>query len=391
MIECMSNLTIMHGHDNPEYLLSPDHPMQPLRYRLAYELIEAYGLLERPDVCVLAAGPASAEQVARVHTPAYMLAVQRYGKYPVLASSWEAEHQWGITGPKGDTPAVERLHERALGVCGVAVAAALEVWEGRSERAIAIGGGLHHAFAHRAQGFCVYNDPAVAIAAVLDAGAQRVAYVDIDAHHGDGTQWIYYDDPRVLTCSVHESGKFLFPGTGFLDERGEGAGIGTSVNVPLPAFAGDAPYLRAIEEVVMPAVLRFRPDILIVEPGWDGHMGDALTHLQVTIDGFQRGGELILELAQEATGGRMALIGGGGYNGGILERCTALLVAQLLGVELPEMLPDAWLARSREIGGKAKHKRLRYEPPQEVPAQARADADAAGHAIVDEAIRLMDA
>lgn len=379
---------IAHGMDLPLYQLSPDHPMTPVRYRLAYELIEAYGLLERADISVLAPVPASDEEITRVHPEAYVRAVKRFSENPALAGAWEAQQQWGITPPGGDTPAVDGLHDRAAAVCGTSLAASRAVSGGSAERAIAIGGGLHHAFAHKAQGFCVYNDPAVAIADLLNEGYERIAFVDIDAHHGDGVQWIYYEDPRVLTCSVHESGNHLFPGTGFLSERGVGDAVGTAINVPLPPFAGDAPYVRAIEEVLAPAVRRFRPDAFVIEPGWDGHHSDILTHLQITMDGFGRAAALLFDLAAEVSDGRFAAIGGGGYTGDVLARGTAIFVGTMLGVELDDDVPAAWKERVRELTGRDADPFLREDGEPEAPAGERARADAEAHQVIDQAIAL---
>jgi len=179
------------------------------------------------------------------------------------------------------------MHEAAAAVCGASLTAARAVWRG-SRPGVRRGGGLHHGLATRASGFCIYNDCAVAIQALLDEGAERVACIDIDVHHGDGTQWIFFEDPRVMTASVHESGRYLFPGTGGIVERGIGSAEGTAVNVPLPPYAGDRPYLRAIEEVILPAVMRFKPDVIVTQDGADPHHADPLAHLQVTMDAFPR-------------------------------------------------------------------------------------------------------
>ena len=246
----------MQPAEGPSYDLGADHPMQPLRRRLAVDLMRAYGLTERDGVEAVVSEPAPDALIERVHAPAYVAAVRRYSDDPGMAAAWEAG-QWGLAAG-GDTPAFAGMHDAAASVCGASVAAALAIWEGRADQAFFAGGGLHHALANRASGFCVYNDPAVAIQALLDAGAERVAYIDIDVHHGDGTQWIFFEEPRVLTCSVHETGRYLFPGTGGMAERGIGDAEGTSINVPLPPFSGDRPYLRAIEEVIAPAVMRVR-------------------------------------------------------------------------------------------------------------------------------------
>jgi acetoin utilization protein AcuC len=385
----MTRTALSHGLDLPLYELGPQHPMTPVRYRLAVELVTAYGLLDRDDVHVLSPRPATVEEITRVHPEPYVTAIRRFSENPALSLGWDVQSQWGITPPNGDTPAVPGLHDRAAAVCGTTMAPVLEVWEGRAEQAIGVGGGLHHAFAHRAQGFCVYNDPAVAIQMLLDAGAERVAFVDVDAHHGDGVQWIFYEDPRVLTCSVHESGKYLFPGTGFLSERGQGEGFGYSINVPLPPFAGDEPYIRAVEEVVIPAVRAYRPDALVIEPGWDGHHSDILSHLQISMNGFERVAQLLRGLAAEVTDGRFAAVGGGGYTGDVLPRGTALFLASMLDVELDDDLPPEWRERVRELTGREADRVLREDGPLTAPADDRRRADAEAHEVIDQAIALL--
>lgn len=374
---------VSYGGALPKYQLAADHPMTPVRYRLAMELLRAYGLLDRADVGLLEPRIAEVDVITRVHPLAYVRAIQRYSENPLLGLEWEAR-QWGLT-PGGDTPAVEGLHDRAAAVCGTSLEAVWSVLDGRGDRAIAVGGGLHHAFANRAAGFCVYNDSAVAVQAMLDAGAQRVAFVDVDAHHGDGVQWIFYEDPRVLTCSVHESGEFLFPGTGFLTERGAGEGVGTAINVPLPAFAGDEPYLRAVQEVVVPAVIDFRPDALVIEPGWDGHHSDILSHLQITMEGFRGVAAMLADLAGQVTDGRYAAIGGGGYTGDVLARGTAVFFAEMLGVELDDEIPDEYREAARELSSIAPSRLLYTETEFEAPADQRRQADREAHRIIDQA------
>lgn len=382
----MPTTALAHGLRLLPYDFGGDHPMTPVRYRLAVELIRSYGLLDRPDVHELEPRPATLEEVHRAHPEAYTRAIRRYSDNPLLGLSWEAA-QWGLT-PGGDTPAVAELHTRAANVCGVSLAAVMEVHDARADRALGVGGGLHHAFANRANGFCVYNDPAVAIHALLAAGVERVAFVDIDAHHSDGTGSIFYEDPRVLVCSIHEDGRFLFPGSGRVDERGAGDGEGATVNVPLPAFAGDEPYLRAIEEVVAPAVRAHRPAALVVEPGWDGHYADVLTHLQITMEGFRRAAAMMVALSGEVTEGRFAAIGGGGYTGDVLARGTALFFAEMLGEELDDEIPAGWRELARELTGAEPSRRLRGDGRPEAPAGARAEADRQAHRVIDEARAL---
>jgi acetoin utilization protein AcuC len=369
------------------YDLGDDHPLSPTTRSLAVELIRAYGMLDREGVVEIDPEPATDEAIEKVHAPAYVAAVRRYSADPGLAAAWEATN-WGL-GAGGDTPAFAGMHEAAAEICGASVTAALAVWNGTVDQVFCPGGGLHHAFANRAAGFCIYNDPAVAIRALLDAGAERVAYVDVDVHHGDGTQWIFYDDPRVLTCSVHESGRFLFPGTGGLGERGTGAGEGASLNIPLPALAGSAPYLRALDEVIAPAVRAFKPDLLVTQNGVDPHHADPLAHLQVTMDAFPRLWKSLHDLAFDAAGGRWVALGGGGYNVDVLPRAWSLLFAEMVGAELPDEIPAAWLAAASARTGRDLTPRLRQDPGPEAPVEHRERADLEAEQVVDQAKGLV--
>ena len=215
----------------------------------------------------------------------------------------------------------------------------------------------------------------MAIQALLDAGVERVAYIDVDVHHGDGVQWIFYEDPRVLTCSVHESGRTLFPGTGSLAERGVGPATGTAVNVPLPAFSGSTPYLRAFDEIIAPAVEAFAPDVIVTQNGVDPHHADPLAHLCVTLDTFPELWRRISELATARASGRLVALGGGGYNPDIVPRAFALLIAELAGVEAPDAIPAEWVARASEAFGFEVTQTLRADTPPEASVEQRAAAD----------------
>ena len=365
------------------YNLGDEHPLSPTTRALAVDLIRAYGMLDRPDVVEIDPAPATDAQIEAVHAPAYVAAVRRYSAEPELAAAWEAAN-WGLAAG-GDTPAFAGMHEAATEICGASITSALAVWNGEVEQVFCPGGGLHHAFANRAAGFCIYNDPAVAIRALLDAGAERVAYVDVDVHHGDGTQWIFYDDPRVLTCSVHESGKFLFPGTGGLEERGTGDGMGYAINIPLPAMAGEAPYLRAVDEVIAPAVRAFRPDVLVTQNGVDPHHADPLAHLQVTMSAFPRLWRSLHDLAFDAAGGKWVALGGGGYNPDVLPRAWSMLFAELVGADLANDLPGEWLARAQARLGRDLTPGLRDDPGPQIPVEHRRPADAEAERVVDQA------
>lgn len=366
-----------------DYDLGADHPLSPRTRQRAVELIRAYGLIDRDDVVEIEPRRATDEEIASVHTEEYIAAVKRYDADPVEATALAAM-EWGLAA-WGDTPAFTGMHAAAADVCGASIVAALAVWNGDVDQVFSPGGGLHHAFANKAAGFCIYNDPAAAIRALLDAGAARVAYVDVDVHHGDGTQWIFYDDPRVLTCSVHEDGRYLFPGTGGIEERGRDEGVGASVNIPLPPFSGNTGYLRAIEEVIVPAVTAFAPEIIVTQSGVDPHHRDPLAHLQVTMDVYPRVWTILRELSERVCDGRFVALGGGGYNPDVLPRAWTLLFADMVGVTPAEDIPAAWLDEARAIVGDDVTTTLHGESDFEAPEDQRGAADEEAARVVDRA------
>jgi acetoin utilization protein AcuC len=230
-------------------------------------------------------------------------------------------------------------------VAGATLAAARAVFEGRHEHAINVAGGLHHAMANEASGFCIYNDPAIAIAWLLDQGVERIAYVDIDVHHGDGVQAAFWNDPRVLTISIHESGRTLFPGTGFPDEIGGPDARGGAVNVALPAGTTDDGWLRALHAVALPLVRAFQPAYLVSQHGCDTHALDPLANLLVTVDGQRRAHEALHALAHEVCAGRWIATGGGGYElVRVVPRTWTHLLAEASGAPIePETdTPEEW-------------------------------------------------
>jgi acetoin utilization protein AcuC len=246
------------------------------------------------------------------------------------------------------------MHEVSALVVGATLAAAEAVWTGRSEHAVNIAGGLHHAMPGAASGFCVYNDPAVAIAWMLEQGAERVAHVDGDVHHGDGVERAFWDEPRVLTISVHESGRYLFPGTGFPDDSGGPAAGGTAVNLALPPGTSDGGWLRSFSAVV-PALLEdFRPDVLVTQHGCDSHVLDPLAHFGLTVDGQRSSYAALHDLAHRHAGGRWVACGGGGYElAQVVPRAWTHLLAEAAGSPIaPETpVPEAWRAYVAERYG----------------------------------------
>jgi acetoin utilization protein AcuC len=289
-----------------EYDFGPDHPLAPVRIELTMRLAQAMAVVPSERLVRVDAPVAADEQIATVHAPDYIEAVQRAGADPS-----RADLDFGLG--TGDTPTFAGMHEASAHVVGASVEAARQVWEGSALHAANVAGGLHHAMPRSASGFCVYNDPAIAIRWLLDQGVERVGYVDVDAHHGDGVQTAFYHDPRVMTLSLHETPRTLFPGTGFPTETGRGDGSGTSVNVALPPGTSDAGWLRAFHAVVPPLLREFEPQVLVTQHGCDSHVDDPLTHLMLTIDG-QRAAHLALhDLAHELCEGKWVALGGGGY------------------------------------------------------------------------------
>lgn len=319
------------------YRLRDGHPFKPVRVEATRSLLELAGLLGPQEV--LAAPPATLEEVVSVHAPAYVARVRAGSRGEPLPDA----NRWGLGG--SDTPVFAGMHEAAAAAVGGTLAAARLVAEGIAARALNLAGGLHHAHRDRASGFCVYNDLSAAILDLRSRGL-RVAYVDLDAHHGDGVQWLHYEDPGVLTLSLHETGRHLFPGTGFTYELGRGLGLGTSLNVPLEPFTEDDGFLEALERVLPPALAWFGPDVVVLQAGADAHALDPLADLALSLDGFRRAFRLVREAAGSFAGGRLVATGGGGYaTWDAVPRVWAVLWAELSGRALPAELPAEWRAR----------------------------------------------
>jgi acetoin utilization protein AcuC len=255
-----------------------------------------------------------------------------------------------------DTPVFEGIHEAASAVVGGTLAACREVWSGRTRHAVNLVGGLHHAMRDAASGFCVYNDAAAGIAELLRAGCARVAYVDLDAHHGDGVEAAFASDPRVLTISLHQDGRTIFPGTGASSDVGNVGAEGYAVNVPLPLGTDDSGWLRAFSGVVPVLLREFAPEVIVTQCGCDAHRNDPLTDLRVSVEGFAISYRLMHELAHEVCDGRWVVLGGGGYDlVSAVPRAWASLLAEVSGESLRAelVLPEAWRDLAARVGGRA--------------------------------------
>lgn len=350
---------LVYSEDWRRFDYGSEHPLRMERLGLTWRLMEAYGLTALPGTSVLEPEPAAEEALARFHTADY-LAVLRAANDGRMPRGGE---RYGL-GP-GDNPVFPGLWDAARWCAGGSLLAADLVAEGRAARVFHFAGGLHHAMPDRASGFCYVNDAVLAIQRLRERGL-RVAYVDVDAHHGDGVQFAFYGDPAVLTISTHERGDYLFPGTGFVEETGAGAGLGYSVNLPLEPFTDSAIYLPAFEAVVPPLLGAFRPDVVVAQLGIDGHRTDPLTHLELDVQGFARAVTRLVGLAP-----RLLALGGGGYDLQNVARGWTAAWAVLNDVELPAELPATFAADARRFEFRTP---TLWDPPSPLPEHRRVRA-----------------
>jgi acetoin utilization protein AcuC len=342
-----------------EYRFTPEHPLDPHRLQLTIGLIDALRLIDGTTQRVVPARSATIEELAAAHAREYISAVQHAADGTSSASSLQ---RFGLG--TADVPIVAGMHEAAAHICGATLRAAELVMSGEYTRAFNIAGGLHHARHAEASGFCIYNDLAVAIRWLQREHSARVMYIDIDAHHGDGVQWIFYEDPDVLTLSFHESGAFLYPGTGFIDEHGEGEGFGYSMNVPFDPHTDDVSFLHAVKSLVPDAARAFGPDVIVLQAGCDAHVLDPLTHLRCTTTLYEEAMRCISDVADDLCNGRIIATGGGGYAiHTVVPRAWTLVWAALCGIDAPDDIPSEWRAR---VGA---------ETSQRIPDKLRDRAD----------------
>ncbi|ASU79517.1 acetoin utilization protein AcuC [Actinopolyspora erythraea] len=325
------------------YDLGGDHPLHPVRLDLTMRLARSLGVLDgvRPLV------PRQADEIEleRSHTPGYLAAVRA-----APSEGPDVGHGLGTA----DNPVFEGMHEASALVAGASITAAEQIVSGRANRAVNLAGGLHHAMADSAAGFCVYNDCAVAIAWMLSNGVERIAYLDIDVHHGDGVQAAFRDDPRVMTISLHQHPHTLWPGTGFPTEVGDGAAKGESVNVALPPGTDDAGWARALHAVVPSLLNAFAPQVLVTQCGADPHREDPLADLSLSVDGQRAAYRALRDFADRYAGGRWLILGGGGYAlYRVVPRAWTHLLATALDRDVPahRNVPADWIAHAATVAG----------------------------------------
>lgn len=324
-----------------EYDFGPAHPMHPLRLDLTAKLAIDFGLFDHPRIHVQAVGAVDETELGKVHSSGYVDAVKAAEGVRAVDAITTATYGIGTE----DVPRFDHIHEASGRIFQGSIEAARAISSGRYDRAVNFCGGMHHAMAGKASGFCVYNDAAGAIRHFLDSGLERVLYIDLDAHHGDGTESLFWDDPRVLTISIHENGRFLFPGTGFPNDIGGLRAAASAVNIPLPPRADDSDWLRALDAVVPAVVREFAPQVVVSQHGCDGHRQDPLTHLRLSVDAMRVATMWVRDLAEQHCEGKWLATGGGGYAiVDVVPRAWVNLVAIAAGADIGpwESVPERW-------------------------------------------------
>lgn len=333
------------------YDFGPQHPLQPVRVELAIDLMRAYGLLDLSNLEFIPTRLASDEELQLIHSADYIAAIRKAGLLPEAEGRWASIPEYCL-GP-GDNPVFPNMHETSAEIAAGSIDAAEFVMRGADHHAFSIAGGLHHAMRSNASGFCIYNDASIAIEHLRRKHGARVMYLDTDAHHGDGVQAAFYDTADVLTISFHESGRFLFPGTGFVNESGTGQGQGYAVNLPLPPGTADDGFRMAFDALVPALARAFRPDVIVNQNGADAYQDDPLAHLRLSTGTYGHIAHTVHELAHELCQGRWLALGGGGYDlFNAVPRAWTLVFAEMIGAAPTDELPASWLEIAREKGAR---------------------------------------
>lgn len=325
------------------YKFSDHHPFNQLRIKLTLDLLKQLNAIESSQL--IAPRRALDEELRLIHDPDYINAVKQAGNSQLTPQMAE---NYGLG--TEDTPIFPNMHEASSLLVGGTLTAVDYVMSGRAKHALHLGGGLHHGFRGKASGFCIYNDSSVAIKYIQEKYKARVLYVDTDAHHGDGVQWAFYDDPDVCTLSIHETGRYLFPGTGNINERGQGKGYGFSFNIPVDAFTEDDSWLDIYRTSIREIAAYYKPDVILTQNGADAHYLDPLTHLSATMRIYHEIPKLAHEIAHQYCEGRWIAVGGGGYDiWRVVPRAWALIWLEMtekrhnLGA-----LPSEWIQKWKD-------------------------------------------
>lgn len=341
----MSKAVFIYSDEQLSYKFNNDHPFNQLRLKLTIDLLRMSNAIN--DNQIIKPRMATDDELCLIHDPAYVNAVRLAGQ-GLLTDEQASNYGLGTE----DTPIFPNMHEASALLVGGTLTAVDAVMTGDANHALNLGGGLHHGFRGKASGFCIYNDSSVAIKYLQKKYNARVLYIDTDAHHGDGVQWSFYDDDRVCTFSIHETGRYLFPGTGNINERGQGKGYGYSFNIPVDAFTEDDSWLEAYETAFKEIIDFFKPDVILTQNGADSHYLDPLTHLSATMKIFERIPKLAHELAHQYCNGRWIAVGGGGYDiWRVVPRAWARIWLEMtelsnISGNLPTEWIEAWAEKS---------------------------------------------
>jgi len=365
-------LGIVYSDAFQQYDFGPTHPLKPTRLKLTFELMRSTNLLSANYVKVSEPRPAGRDELSLFHDQSYLQLVER-----------ASEAGTGFL-DMGDTPAFKGCYEASALATGASLSAVDLVMSGTTAHAMNISGGLHHAHRGRASGFCIFNDPAVSIAYLKKKyGVERILYLDVDAHHGDGVMYGFYSDAGILDVDFHEDGHHLFPGTGFTNEIGEGAASGLKINVPLLPFTGNDQYLALFQQIVPMVVRNYKPQVLLLQCGADAHANDLLAHLQLTARTYVEITRIVHDLAHEVAEGRLVVFGGGGYNPANVARIWTLVAATLAGAELPAATPAPWQKMFEALVGERAPSVINSDGEARSALSARVDSEHAKGVLTD--------
>lgn len=343
---------LIHHPLSEQYRFHREHPFDPVRYSITLDLLRQIGALTEKQL--LQPQQIAADSLLQLaHHTEYIDVIKGLSQTSVQQQYVDYADQYGLH--TDDTPYFQYMHQAAAGIVEGTVAAVQAVMSGRTNHAFHMAGGLHHAFEGRAAGFCIYNDAVVAIKQIQKQYNARVLYIDTDVHHGDGVQLAFYSDPSVCTYSIHETGKFLFPGTGFQYEKGHDQAYGTCFNMPLEPFTEDESFLESFNCTLKKVVEHYKPDIIISQHGCDAHAFDPLSHLQCSMTIYREIPRIIHQLAHQYTEGKWVALGGGGYDiWRVVPRAWSLVWLEMIDHPLCETLrsaqpnaalPPKWLER----------------------------------------------
>jgi len=345
----VDKIGLIYTEEYQKYNFGRDHPLRPLRLKLTYSLMEKLGLLKHERLSIITPRLATQQEIERVHSAQYVYIVKKLSENPEdISTILMNPFHYGL-GP-GDNPIFKGMYEASALVCGASITAAETVWN-EEEYKIAFNpaGGLHHAMKDKASGFCIFNDIGVAIKHLKKLKKDiRIAYLDIDCHHGDGVQWLFYDDPNVLKISYHQDGRFLFPGTGDINEIGEGKGKGFSINFPLLPGTYNKPFINLFRKTAPKLLETYAPDILITQLGVDTYYDDPLTQMGFSLAVYRDIAQSLKTSARDYCNNKWLAVGGGGYLMTVVPRAWTLFLARMLDVELKNELPDSWIQEVKE-------------------------------------------